>query len=109
MHAPFDLVQMEDSMYLSSLDKIDNAILNLLLNDARMSYSDIGEKVDNSIFAGESLTGDKTTFYGDIVDITIEKSGMKYYAIAYVVCEDEIFWSSPVECSPDFADLIIYE
>ena len=32
-------------MYLSSLDKIDNAILNLLLNDARMSYSDIGEKV----------------------------------------------------------------
>ena len=45
MHAPFDLVQMEDSMYLSSLDKIDNAILNLLLNDARMSYSDIGNKV----------------------------------------------------------------
>lgn len=45
MHAPFDLVQMEDSMYLSSLDKIDNAILNLLLNDARMSYSDIGEEV----------------------------------------------------------------
>lgn len=32
-------------MYLSSLDKIDNAILNLLLNDARMSYSDIGTKV----------------------------------------------------------------
>ena len=32
-------------MYLSSLDKVDNAILNLLLNDARMSYSDIGEKV----------------------------------------------------------------
>ena len=26
-------------------DNIDNTILNLLLNDARMSYSDIGEKV----------------------------------------------------------------
>ena len=32
-------------MYLSSLDKIDNTILNLLLNDARMSYSDIGIQV----------------------------------------------------------------
>lgn len=32
-------------MYLNSLDKIDNAILNLLLDDARMSYSDIGDKV----------------------------------------------------------------
>ena len=32
-------------MYLSSLDRIDNEILNLLLADARMSYSDIGERV----------------------------------------------------------------
>ena len=32
-------------MYLSSLDRIDNEILNLLLADARMSYSEIGERV----------------------------------------------------------------
>ncbi len=32
-------------MYFSSLDKIDNQIINLLLKDARMSYSDIGEAV----------------------------------------------------------------
>lgn len=32
-------------MYLNSLDKTDNAILDLLLLDARMSYSEIGSKV----------------------------------------------------------------
>lgn len=70
----------------------------------------IGEKVENSQFAEEALTGKKTTFYGDIVDITEDKAAMKYYAIAYVLCDDdEIFWSLPVECGPDFGSLIIYE
>ncbi len=70
----------------------------------------IGEKVENSSFAGAALTGEMTTFYGDIVDITEDKASMKYYAIAYVLCDDdEIFWSLPVECGPDFGDLIIYE
>ena len=32
-------------MYFSSLDKIDNKIINLLLKDARISYSDIREAV----------------------------------------------------------------
>ncbi len=53
--------------------------------------------------------GNNTTFYGDIVNIPEEKAGMKYYAIAYVICDGETFWSLPVKRSPDFNDLIIYE
>ncbi len=70
---------------------------------------DIGDEVENSEVAGEELTGSNTTFYGDIVNISEDKAGMKYYAIAYVICDGEIFWSLPVECGPDFNDLIIYE
>lgn len=68
----------------------------------------IGEKVENSGFVAE-LTGSDTTFYGDIVNITEGNADMKYYAIAYVVCDEETFWSLPIECGPDFSDLIIYE
>ena len=32
-------------MSIEGLDKLDNAILDLLRENARMSYSDIGEKV----------------------------------------------------------------
>ena len=32
-------------MYISGIDKKDNEIINILLEDGRMSYSDIGEKV----------------------------------------------------------------
>ena len=32
-------------MYINSIDEIDNKIVNLLLQDARMSYSDIGLQV----------------------------------------------------------------
>ncbi len=32
-------------MHLKELDDIDNAIINLLLSDARLSYSEVGEKV----------------------------------------------------------------
>lgn len=32
-------------MYINSIDEIDNKIVNLLLQDARMSYSDIGIQV----------------------------------------------------------------
>ena len=32
-------------MHIKGIDEIDNEIINLLLKDARMSYSDIGEKV----------------------------------------------------------------
>ena len=32
-------------MYINGIDEKDNEIINLLLKDARMSYSDIGEKV----------------------------------------------------------------
>lgn len=32
-------------MHIDSLDAIDNQIINLLLDDARMGYSEIGEKV----------------------------------------------------------------
>lgn len=71
--------------------------------------ADISEKVENSIFSGEALTGDKTTFYGDIVDIPVDKDGTKYFAVAYVICGDETFWSLPVKRGPDFNDLIIYE
>lgn len=35
-------------MHINGIDKIDNEIVNLLLKDARMSYSDIGEKVNLS-------------------------------------------------------------
>ena len=35
-------------MHINGIDKIDNEIINLLLEDARMSYSDIGEKVNLS-------------------------------------------------------------
>lgn len=35
-------------MHINGIDKIDNEIINLLLKDARMSYSDIGEKVNLS-------------------------------------------------------------
>ena len=41
-------------MYLSSLDKIDNEILNLLLADARISYSEIGERVGLSRVAARN-------------------------------------------------------
>ena len=41
-------------MYLNSLDKIDNEILNLLLADARMSYSEIGERVGLSRVAARN-------------------------------------------------------
>ena len=70
---------------------------------------DIGDQVDNSEVVGEDLTGSMTTFYGDIVDITEDKDGTEYYAIAYVICDGETFWSLPVKRSPDFNDLIIYE
>ena len=32
-------------MYINGIDKKDNEIINLLLEDGRMSYSDIGERV----------------------------------------------------------------
>ena len=32
-------------MYISGIDKKDNEIINILLEDGRMSYSDIGERV----------------------------------------------------------------
>lgn len=32
-------------MYISGIDQKDNEIINLLLEDGRMSYSDIGEKI----------------------------------------------------------------
>ena len=32
-------------MHINGIDKKDNEIINLLLKDARMTYSDIGEKV----------------------------------------------------------------
>ena len=32
-------------MYINGIDKKDNEIINILLEDGRMSYSDIGEKV----------------------------------------------------------------
>lgn len=32
-------------MYIEGLDKLDNAILSVIKDNARMSYSDIGEKV----------------------------------------------------------------
>ena len=32
-------------MHINGIDEKDNAIINLLLKDARMSYSDIGEQV----------------------------------------------------------------
>ena len=32
-------------MHIKGIDEIDNEIINLLLKDARMSHSDIGEKV----------------------------------------------------------------
>ena len=35
-------------MHINGIDKIDNEIINLLLKDARMSYSDIVEKVNLS-------------------------------------------------------------
>ena len=35
-------------MHINGIDEIDNEIINLLLKDARMSYSDIGEKVNLS-------------------------------------------------------------
>lgn len=70
---------------------------------------DIGDKVDNNEVVGEDLTGSMTTFYGDIVDIPVDKDGTEYFAIAYVICGDKTFWSLPVACGPDFGDLIIYE
>jgi len=32
-------------MHINGLDEIDNQIVNLLIEDARLTYSDIGEKV----------------------------------------------------------------
>lgn len=32
-------------MYLNGLDKLDQKIIQLLVKNARMSYSDIGEKI----------------------------------------------------------------
>ena len=32
-------------MHINGIDEKDNEIINLLLKDARMSYSDIGEKI----------------------------------------------------------------
>ena len=32
-------------MYLNGLDKLDQKIIQLLVSNARMSYSDIGEKI----------------------------------------------------------------
>ena len=72
----------------------------------------IGDKVEDSNVAGDLNSEDGktiTTFYGDITKIPEDNIGMKYYAIAYVLCDGNIFWSSPVECGPDFNDLIIYK
>ena len=33
-------------MWIKGIDGIDNKIINLLLEDGRMSYSEIAEKVD---------------------------------------------------------------
>ena len=70
---------------------------------------DILENVGNVQFAGESITGTVTTFYGDIVKIDESKAGSTYHAIAYVKIGDKTYWSSPVSCKPVFNDLIIYE
>lgn len=51
-------------MYIKGIDEIDNRIVNLLLDDGRMSYSDIGEKV------GLSRTAVKTRIS------SLERSGI---------------------------------
>ena len=42
-------------MYLDGLDKLDQKIIQLLIENARISYSDIGEEIEISRFAVKAL------------------------------------------------------
>lgn len=97
--------------FLFDVEASDVLKQNITKTGIKFIKSDnIGEKVEDSKFVeGELLEGKDTTFYGDIVNITPDKAGIKYCAVAYVLCNNEIFWSLPIECGPNFNDLIIYE
>ena len=40
-----ELQNTEDKMHINGIDEKDNEIINILLNDARISYSAIGERI----------------------------------------------------------------
>lgn len=68
MHAPYPGKREKGkgggTVYINGIDEIDNRIVNLLLEDGRMSYSDIAEKV------GLSRTAVKTRI------ATLERNGI---------------------------------
>ena len=73
-----------------------------------INAADLVANIENIEFAGASETGKATTFYGDITDITEDKAGTNYYAIAYVKFGEKYYWSEPVFRQPEFNDLIEY-
>lgn len=73
-----------------------------------VSANNIGENVESLPFAGASAVGNKTTFYGDIINIGEDKAENTYYAVAYMVIDGKTYWSEPIGCSPDFGKLIEY-
>lgn len=80
-------------MNIDGLDKMDNAILDVIKNDARMSYSDIGEKVGLSRVAVKNrmeileqngiIKGYKT-----IIDETKVPEGISFVLDVEVIPED---------------------
>jgi uncharacterized repeat protein (TIGR02543 family) len=68
----------------------------------------IADKIEDSL-VGDLSRGNSTTFYGDIKNIPESNAGTKYYAIAYIICNGNTYWSSPAERGPSFDDLILYK
>lgn len=67
------------------------------------------EDIANAQMTDAGLTGNVSTFYGDITSITEDKAGTTYIAVAYVKVGEKTFWSKPLQCQPDFSKLIIYD
>ena len=96
--------------FLFDIETTDEQAQNITKTGIKyIKAGSIGEKVENSTFVGEELTGTATTFYGDITNIPEENKDSKYYAVAYVICNGSTYWSLPVECAPDFTKAIKYE
>jgi len=73
-----------------------------------INAENITEDICNATLIDAGLEGNVSTFYGDITAITEDKVETTYYAVAYIIVGDKIFWSRPLGCSPDFNKLVEY-
>ena len=66
------------------------------------------DSMEEQKFIDESVKGTARTFYGDITEITEDKSDNNYYAAAYVVVNNRTYWSQPQFVAPNFDKFIEY-